>query len=60
MVPIGNKYYFEPKTKKVYRVIEIKPSGLKAPRFKLVDDKGTRRWVTLRTIEDIVAKKVAK
>lgn len=60
MVPIGNKYYFEPKTQKVYRIIEIKPSGLKAQRFKLVDDKGQRRWVTLKKILEIIDTKTKK
>jgi hypothetical protein len=56
MVPIGKGYYYH--DDKIYK--EIKPSGLKAPRYKLVNKDGKRVWITLEKIKQLVAKKTTK
>lgn len=56
MVPIGKGYYYH--EEKIYK--EIKPSGLKAPRYKLVNKEGKRVWITLEKIKQLVAKKETK
>ena len=53
MVPIGKDYYYH--EDKIYK--EIKPSGLKAQRYKLINKDGKRVWITLDQIKKIVANK---
>lgn len=56
MVPIGKDYYFH--EDKIYK--EIKPSGLKAPRYKLINKEGKRVWITLEKIKQIIDNKHKK
>ena len=56
MVPIGKGYYYH--DGKIYK--EIKPSGLKAPRYKLVNKEGKRVWISLAKIKQLVESKTKK
>jgi len=56
MVPIGKNYIYI--DGHIYK--EIKPNGLKDPRWKIIDKNGIRRWITKKQIEALIDKRKEK
>lgn len=61
MISIGNNYYYNQKTKKLYRLTEIKPStSFSTIRFRMQRPNKTIVYKTPEQIEELIAKKNKK
>jgi hypothetical protein len=61
MKSLGNSYYYEPRTKRLYRLVEIKPStSFSKTKFRMQRPNKTIVYKTPEQIEEIIANKNKK